>query len=55
MLVEILEEELSVLLDFLAEAGAKDELPSKLLPYFWRLSATYYQLEYGSGPSEVSE
>jgi hypothetical protein len=39
MKLEANPEELALLLDFLAEAGAEDQLPSGLLPFFWRLSA----------------
>ena len=34
MLLEISEEEISLLVDLLAEAGVQDKLPSELLPYF---------------------
>ena len=49
MSLEVTGDEISLLLDVLAKAGANDLLPSGLLPFFWRLSAAY------SGLSEVSK
>ena len=49
MSLEVTGDEISLLLDVLAKAGANDLLPSGLLPFFWSLSAAY------SGLSEVSK
>jgi hypothetical protein len=38
MELQINEEEISLLLDVLAVAGANDQLPSGLYPFFWRVS-----------------